>query len=246
MSIENGFNVEFSNNITVTLTETDDALSATSENAVQNKVICAALDKKANVSHTHTYDSTVTATSENAVQGKAVYAELAKKADKGEAGGASVTVDSALSSESTNPVQNKTVTNALSGKADKTHTHTATDLGGLSAVAVSGSYNDLTDKPDLTEGSASSGIKIEKGSYIGQGMTQWVPCSITDPYLVCITWENEGTESVCFTGVSNYMQSTGNEVFYWDAEGFCVSSSYSGAPELADEGKIYHWVVIGK
>ena len=40
-----------------------------------------------------------------------------------------------------------TVTNALSTKSDAGHTHTAEQVSGLSAVAASGSYNDLLDKP---------------------------------------------------------------------------------------------------
>lgn len=55
-------------------------------------------------------------------------------------GGGSVTVDSALSTTSENPVQNKVITGALNSKAD---------TSSLSTVATSGSYNDLSNKPNI-------------------------------------------------------------------------------------------------
>lgn len=55
-------------------------------------------------------------------------------------GGGSVTIDSALSNTSENPVQNKVITTALNGKAD---------LSDLSAVATSGNYTDLINKPTI-------------------------------------------------------------------------------------------------
>ena len=51
-----------------------------------------------------------------------------------------ITVDSSLSTSSENPVQNKVITTALNGKADSS---------SLAAVATSGSYNDLDDKPTI-------------------------------------------------------------------------------------------------
>lgn len=55
-------------------------------------------------------------------------------------GGGSVTVDTALSATSTNPVQNKVIAAALSTKAN---------TADLKAVATSGSYDDLIDKPTI-------------------------------------------------------------------------------------------------
>lgn len=37
----------------------------------------------------------------------------------------------------------------LSGKADATHTHSASEVSGLSKVATSNSYNDLSNKPTI-------------------------------------------------------------------------------------------------
>lgn len=51
-------------------------------------------------------------------------------------------VDTALSSTSTNPVQNKIINTALNAKAD---------ASSLAAVATSGSYNDLADKPTIPQ-----------------------------------------------------------------------------------------------
>ena len=54
-----------------------------------------------------------------------------------------ITVDSEISSTSTNPVQNKIVYEMLSAVRE----NLLTQINNLSAVAKSGSYNDLTDKP---------------------------------------------------------------------------------------------------
>lgn len=53
----------------------------------------------------------------------------------------SIAVDTALSATSSNPVQNQIIKAALDEKADS---------ASLSAVATSGSYNDLSDKPTIT------------------------------------------------------------------------------------------------
>lgn len=58
-------------------------------------------------------------------------------------------VDSSLSDTSENAVQNKVVKDALDGKSDTGHTHTASEVSGLSAVATSGSYNDLSNTPTI-------------------------------------------------------------------------------------------------
>ena len=58
-------------------------------------------------------------------------------------------VDSALSTTSENAVQNKVVKDALDGKSDTGHTHLASEVSGLSTVASSGSYNDLSNTPTI-------------------------------------------------------------------------------------------------
>lgn len=89
-----------------TATTVDSALSSTSENPVQNKVINTALAGKVDT-----------------VSGKGLstndYTDAEKTKLAGIAEGATaVTVDSALSATSENPVQNKVVKSALDGKVD--------------------------------------------------------------------------------------------------------------------------------
>ena len=86
----------------------DNALSATSTNPVQNKVVTAALTGKAGTA--------VATTSANGLMSKADKAKL----DGIAAGATKVTIDGTMSASSTNPVQNKAVKAAIDGKADKT------------------------------------------------------------------------------------------------------------------------------
>lgn len=100
----------------------DSALSATSTNPVQNKVVTSALNGKAATSHTHG----------NATTGANGFMSATDKAKlDGIATGANKTVvDSALSATSANPVQNKVVKAALDGKAATSHTHSYLPLSG--------------------------------------------------------------------------------------------------------------------
>ena len=64
----------------------------------------------------------------------------------------SITIDTALSSTSTNPVQNKVINTALGNKQDKittTNKLSSSLVDGLSKVATSGSYNDLSNTPTI-------------------------------------------------------------------------------------------------
>ena len=122
--------------------DVDNALSATSTNPVQNKVITAALTGKAGTAVATqsanglmskadktkldgiaagatkvTVDSAMSASSTNPVQNKVVKQYVD---DKVAAAGSNITVDTSLSSTSTNPVQNKAVKAAIDAKADKT------------------------------------------------------------------------------------------------------------------------------
>lgn len=86
----------------------DTALSSTSTNPVQNKVIKTELDKKAS-----TAVATTSANGLMSVADKTKLNEIAKEANK-------TIVDTTLSDSSTNPVQNKVVKAALDNKADNT------------------------------------------------------------------------------------------------------------------------------
>lgn len=87
--------------------DVDNALSATSTNPVQNKVVTAALTGKAGTA--------VATTSANGLMSAADKTKL----DGVEAGATRTTVDAALDAASGNPVQNKAVLSALDGKMDK-------------------------------------------------------------------------------------------------------------------------------
>lgn len=88
----------------------DDALSETSENPVQNKIVKSAIDKKV-----------------DAVVGKTLTSndftdELKTKLDGIAEGATAVTVDETLTADGVNPVQGKAIKTALDGKVDATDT----------------------------------------------------------------------------------------------------------------------------
>lgn len=143
--------------------DVDNALSATSTNPVQNKVVTAALTGKAGTAVATqsanglmskadktkldgiaagatkvTVDSAMSASSTNPVQNKVVKQYVD---DKVAAAGSNITVDAALSATSTNPVQNKAVKTALDNKADKSAMDAKMDKsGGTFTGNVYGKY----------------------------------------------------------------------------------------------------------
>lgn len=137
-------------------TTVDSALSSTSTNPVQNKVVNTALSGKANTSHTHT-QSQVTGL-ETALAGKAASSHshaqsditglataLSGKSDTSHSHSVATTSAAGFMSK-----DDKTKLNGIAtGANNYTHpsTHAASMITGLSGVATSGSYTDLTDKP---------------------------------------------------------------------------------------------------
>lgn len=143
--------------------DVDNALSATSTNPVQNKVVKAALDKKVGTAvattsanglmskadktklddiergaNKTTIDSAMSGSSVNPVQNKVIKQYID---DKVAAAGSNITVDAELSATSTNPVQNKAVKAAIDGKADKTALNAKMDKsGGTFTGNVHGKY----------------------------------------------------------------------------------------------------------
>lgn len=134
--------------------DVDNALSATSTNPVQNKVVKAALDKKAGTAvastsanglmskadktklddiergaNKTTIDSAMSGSSVNPVQNKVIKQYIDDKV----AAGSNITVDATLSSTSANPVQNKAVKAAIDAKADKTALDAKADKTALDA-----------------------------------------------------------------------------------------------------------------
>lgn len=137
--------------------DVDNALSATSTNPVQNKVITSALTKKAGTAVATesanglmskadktklngiaegatkiTIDSAMSGSSNNPVANHVVKQYVD---DKVAAAGSNITVDAALSSTSTNPVQNKAIKEAIDAKADKTALDSKADKSALDAKA---------------------------------------------------------------------------------------------------------------
>lgn len=135
--------------------DVDTALSAISTNPVQNKVVKAALDKKAGTAVATTsanglmskadktkldgiaagatkitIDSAMSGSSVNPVQNKIVKQYVDEKVA---AAGSNITVDATLSTTSTNPVQNKAVKAAIDAKADKTALDAKADKTALNA-----------------------------------------------------------------------------------------------------------------
>lgn len=121
----------------------DTALSDTSTNPIQNKVINSALSGKAGTS--------VATTSANGLMSAADKTKL-----NGIATGATkIIVDTALSTTSTNPVQNKVVKTELDKKADKTALDNKFDktggtlTGNLSGQYLAGTWLQTTQATDL-------------------------------------------------------------------------------------------------
>ena len=146
----------------------DNALSATSTNPVQNKVITSALAKKAGTAVATksanglmskadktkldgiaagatkiTIDSAMSGSSNNPVANHVVKQYVD---DKVAAAGSNITVDSTLSDTSTNPVQNKAVKAALDGKLP---TSGGTLTGNLTGKYITGTWLQSTAASDL-------------------------------------------------------------------------------------------------
>ena len=148
--------------------DVDNALSATSANPVQNKVITSALAKKAGTAVATesanglmskadktkldgiaagatkiTIDSAMSGSSNNPVANHVVKQYVD---DKVAAAGSNITVDSTLSDTSTNPVQNKAVKAALDGKLS---TSGGTLTGNLTGKYITGTWLRSTEASDL-------------------------------------------------------------------------------------------------
>jgi hypothetical protein len=124
---------------------TDSALSSTSTNPVQNKVVKEALDAKQNKL---TIDSALSSTSANPVQNKVVKAALDAKQDR-------MTIDSALSATSANPVQNKVVKAALDAKQDVLTAGSGIIINGTTISATGSGGASVTIDSALSSTSAN-------------------------------------------------------------------------------------------
>ena len=161
--------------------DVDNALSATSTNPVQNKVVTAALTGKAGTAVATqsinglmsaadkkkldgiaagatktTIDSTMSGSSNNPVANHVVKQYVD---DKVAAAGSNITVDATLSGTSTNPVQTKAIKAALDGKASTAAA--TTSAAGLMSAA---------DKAKL-DGIASGATKVTVDSAVSASST---------------------------------------------------------------------------
>lgn len=141
-------------------TTVDSALSSTSTNPVQNKVINSSLSGKVDkVNGKGLSTNDYTTDEKNKLAGI-------------EAGANKTIVDTALSSTSTNPVQNKVVNTALAGKAASSHSHSAADItsgtlpitrGGTGATTATDARTNLgftygTAEPTATPSTGNGSI----------------------------------------------------------------------------------------
>lgn len=144
-------NIDAGGSVTV-----DSALSSTSTNPVQNRVINAALaGKQATLVGSGTGQNIKTINNQNILGSGNIDA------------GSLVTIDSALSTTSTNPVQNKVINTALGGKQD-----TISDLATIRSGAASGATavqpSALSAKQDVLV--SGTNIKtINSQSLLGSG-----------------------------------------------------------------------------
>lgn len=101
------------------------------------------------------------------------------------------------------------ITPSSIGAAASSHTHTASQVSGLSRVATSGSYNDLTNKPTIPSAytlpkattSTLGGIKVGDGLEITSDGT--LNC-IIDPGSGSVSWGNiQGKPAVFATNIAS-------------------------------------------
>lgn len=149
-------------------TTVDSAISSTSTNPVQNKVVYAQLETKANTSTTDSLASRATAletkTTTAATQSAMGMMSAADKTklDGIATGATKITVDSSLSSTSTNPVQNKVINTALSSKVDSSTYSTKVSSLETSITSV----NDALTAFKNTKGVASGIVPLNASSKI--------------------------------------------------------------------------------
>lgn len=99
-------------------------------------------------------------------------------------GGTTVYVDSNLSTTSENPVENKIVTSALNEKAD---------ISSLSDVATTGSYNDLSNKPEIDTNLSAESTNAVQNKVITNSLDEKYPIDY-DVALSLAEWEALGDE----------------------------------------------------
>ena len=231
-------------NITV-----DSALSSTSTNPVQNKVLYAALNNKLDKNGTATYAARDSS-------GNIISSTYAKKTDlssyvksinnvkpdsagnvniSSSGGGSNITVDATLSGTSSNAIANKAVYAALDNKLDKTGTAAA------ATKATQDNYgnvivNTYARKSDLSgyvktinnmEPDTNGNINISTGGG-GTGT------SITVDTTLSSTSNNPIANKAVYTAVNNKLDKTGIAAYaYKDSTGNIITDTYAKKSEVS-------------
>lgn len=231
-------------NITV-----DSALSSTSTNPVQNKVLYAALNNKLDKNGTATYAARDSS-------GNIISSTYAKKTDlssyvksinnvkpdsagnvniSSSGGGSNITVDSTLSSTSTNAIANSTVYNALSGKLDKTGTAAAAtkatqDSYGNVIVTTYARKSDLSGYVKTInnqEPDANGNINISTGG-AGTGT------NITVDSTLSSTSNNPIANKAVYAAVNNKLDKNGTAMYASrDSSGNIITDTYAKKSEVS-------------
>lgn len=230
-------------NITV-----DSALSSTSTNPVQNKVLYAALNNKLDKTGTATY-----ATCDSS--GNIISSTYARKTELSgyvksinnvkpdgagnvnistSGGGSNITVDTALSGTSSNAIANKAVYDALNNKLDKTGTAAAAtkatqDSYGNVIVTTYARKSDLSGYVKTInnqEPDANGNINISTGG-AGTGS------NITVDSTLSSTSNNPIANKAVYTALNNKLEKNGTAMYASrDSSGNVFGSTYATKTEL--------------
>ncbi|WP_337398706.1 hypothetical protein [Phascolarctobacterium succinatutens] len=231
-------------NITV-----DSALSSTSTNPVQNKVLYAALNNKLDKNGTATYAARDSS-------GNIISSTYAKKTDlnsyvksinnmkpdsagnvniSSSGGGSNITVDSTLSGTSSNAIANKAVYAALNNKLDKTGTAAAAtkatqDSYGNVIVTTYARKSDLSGYVKTInnqEPDANGNINISTGSG-GTGT------NITVDSTLSSTSSNPIANKAVYAALNNKLDKNGTAMYASrDSSGNVFGSTYATKTELS-------------
>ncbi|GGN40131.1 hypothetical protein FHR83_007114 [Actinoplanes campanulatus] len=159
-----------------------------------------------------------------------------------------------------NYATSSSVTSGLSGKADSNHTHAAAQVTGLSAVATSGSYNDLSDKPSgLSSPSvftpADHGLLawnfdpiMTTGGVVAVGGTLYVmriqlasPATISNILMYVTAAGATLTANQCWAGLydsaGNLLSATAQQATNWQTTG--LKTMALAAPQSVPAGTCY-------
>ena len=144
-----------------------------------------------------------------------------------------ITIDTSLSSTSINPVQNKVINTALANKANSSHTHTVSDIIGLSIennIELITSFSGSSNISIYTTG--YSGIFIlptSKGAVSYSSKTTYAPCylasrsfpysSNTLYYLIPTFQESGGTVSISYSHFQIQGDANNTSHFYISGDG---------------------------